>query len=155
MDTLPVIYEPPGPLVPPAPPLQVVAQRSIFRDSSSRTIREIAPGPTLLELAIETGMAELRDDAVHLIGKVVIAVDGNLIERDYWHLVRPRPGRLVNIWVQPSGQREAILIGASLAIGALAIAAPPTLGITSPLLGSLVGAGIAVGGNYDLSRLEL
>src|SRR5690606_30535979 len=104
------------------PPLRVVAQPSVFREPSSRITKTIPHGATLFELVLATRMGELRDGIVHLPGKVVCTIDGNVIAREYWHVVRPRPGRLVNIYLVPRGQREAILIGASLAIGVAAIA---------------------------------
>ena len=47
-----------------APPLQVVAQPSIFREPTKRIYLTVPHGATLLELLLATGMGELRDGIV-------------------------------------------------------------------------------------------
>jgi hypothetical protein len=102
-------------------PIRVVAQPSIFREPSKRIVRDFPHGATLLDFVLETGMGELRDGVVHLPGKVLVTTDGHQIDRDFWHCTKPSPGRLVNITLVPQDQRQAIVIGASLAIGVAAI----------------------------------
>jgi hypothetical protein len=42
-------------------PVHVVAQASIFREPSSRTVMDVPHGATLLDCVLEAGMGELRD----------------------------------------------------------------------------------------------
>ena len=151
MDALHLELEPPVAL---HAPLRVVAQPSLFRELSSRITKTVPHGATLLELVLETGMGELREGVVHLPGKVVCTIDGNPIERQYWHLVRPAHGRLVNIFLVPQDQRTMLIVGISLAIGVGAIFTGGLLaGAGYPILGAVLAGGIAMGGNYALTAL--
>ena len=122
--------EPPPSILLPAP-LTVVAQPSLFRAPSHRRYDVVPHGKTVLELVLDMDMGQINpsptDPTIGIVslplGHVVVTIDGHLIERRYWHCCRPRPGRLVNIAVIPTNQRQAILIGASLALATVVIPA--------------------------------
>ena len=153
MDTLPDL-----PIA--QPPISVVAQRSLFRAPGERDIIEVPyDGATLLDLALRAGMLSLRDDGlIHLppSGRLVIAIDGEDVPRQLWHLVKPKPGHLVNIYLVPQNQRQAILVGASIAIAIAAfytggLAAGAVAPAYSTLAFATTAAVISASGAYDLT----
>lgn len=68
--------------------------------SDARSIVPMAAGPTLAEMLTIAGV-ELPP---HLNAHVLI--DGQLIYREYWRLVRPKPGSMVAVRVIPRGGGE-------------------------------------------------
>jgi hypothetical protein len=115
MDLLPA---PIAEVVPAA--LRVVSQPSLFRAPATRITKTIPHGATLLELVLGAGMGVLRDGVVHLPGRVLVTIDGEEVPRYMWHLVKPKSGHIVNVYLVPQNQRQTILIGATLAIGVAA-----------------------------------
>lgn len=149
MDTLPIADT--LPVLIAQPPIQVVARKSIFRDNSVREHFAVPHGATLLDIAIESKMAEWQDGKVRLPGNVAITIDGDLIERRYWHRVRPRGGRIVNAYLVPANQRQGILIGAAIIIAVASVLTYGAAGAAGyPVLGALGAATISLGGRYEL-----
>lgn len=152
----------------PAQPLHVVASPSLFCAPTKRITETVPPGATLLDLVLQTGMGAWREDGVvHLpgLGRVMVAIDGHVVDRDFWHKCRPKPGTLVEIYLVPQNQRQGIIIGASILI---AVAAIFTGGLAAGAYGPLAGgvyagstaafiagaaasAAVSIGGSHSLS----
>lgn len=138
-------------------PVRVVAQPSLFRAPSERRIKTVAPGATILELILDTGMAELRGavvsmdgtqitgGTVHLPseGRLKATIGGREVPQHLWHHVRPKPGQLVNIYLAPANQRQAIIIGASILIAVAAAASGGALAAPGGALAASIGPGAA------------
>lgn len=99
-----------------------------------------------------------------LVGAVdaVVMIDGHIIYRQYWHLVRPKMGTIVNVRIVPTGGGGKKNPIASLLSIAVMIAAPYLGAAIGAALGgafasaigtSLISAGVSVLGRMAVSAL--
>jgi hypothetical protein len=108
--------------------------------------RRFSVGTTLAELVEQLGGPQEE----HLTP--AIWLNGNQIRPEHFTLIRPKSSALISVAFIPGDSRTAILIGASLAIAALAIAAPPLAGLTAGSLGAVaLSAGIPIGGALGIN----
>lgn len=97
-----------------------------------------------------------------LVGAVdaIVMIDGHIIYRQYWHLVRPKMGTIVNVRVVPTGGKGKKNPIASLLSIAVMIAAPYIgaaiagfAGVTSAIGTALITTGVSVLGRMAVSAL--
>jgi hypothetical protein len=112
-----------------------------------RTARTFTPGLTIADL-----LREFSYDPDTLPARVFL--DDQLIEKAYWHRIRPKAGHLVSVRVIPQGggnqSKDILRIVAMVGILALAIFVPPAIGLAGPMA-LFAGAAIGIVGNLALS----
>lgn len=108
-----------------------------------RTQKQMRPGMSIADMILEFDL-----NPVTLPARVFL--DDCLIEKSYWHLVKPKANHTVSVRVIPeggSGQSKDILrIVAMVGILALAIFVPPAIGLTGAA-GFFATAAIGIAGN--------
>ncbi|MBN8917730.1 MAG: hypothetical protein J0I31_19205 [Rhizobiales bacterium] len=117
----------------------------------------IPHGATIAAIVEEVWRRHLPGATREQLGRAVrVSIDGHLIDPRYWHLVRPRPGRLVVVRVTPGDALKSILgilvtIAAAFVAPMVAGALLPLLGISGATANMIATAGLALMGNMLLN----
>jgi hypothetical protein len=133
-------------------PVMLTAAAHPF-EAGSTTV-PVAEGMTIAEM-----LAFAQPDPV-LAAHAVAFIDGHMIEREYWHCVRPKAGKTVEIRVLPmggggGGGKDTLRTVLSLAVLVTASVVPglQIFAGLSPFQQGLLQAGIAVVGNLAINAL--
>jgi sulfur carrier protein ThiS len=128
--------------------LRVVACPRPF--SVERLSRTVPAGATVAELIHDLGLDP------HAVSARVF-IDDRFIPKDWWARTRPKAGHLVTIRVIPMGggddSNKTVRLVATLAVIAVAIAAPQLAGLEAGLASSLISAGLSIGGSASMLDL--
>lgn len=127
--------------------LKIYASPLPFSNKQIQTIAKL--GSTVEEIVTAVCPPQLMGAN---IGAVVM-INGQRINRKYWHVVRPKLGTVINVRIVPKGGKGKNPLAAILSI-AVMIAAPyiagailgPTLAATQIGIGSLTYGGLLAGG---------
>jgi hypothetical protein len=126
-------------------PVRVIARKRPF--SSDVVERSFEPGVTLNTILSGCG---LDPDVV----PARVCIDGDVIEDAYWETTVPAAGQLVTVRVVPQGgnnqSKDILRIVAMVGVLALAIVAPPALGLVG-ISGAFLTAGIGLAGSLAIS----
>jgi hypothetical protein len=119
---------------------------------AARQVIGMQAGLTLADM-----LDEVQPDPL-LRGYAHISVNGYLIPRKNWRLVRPKAGAEVTIRVVPQdggggGGKDLRTTLLQIAVLALAIATPFALGLQGTLAGALLGAGVGIVGALTIRAL--
>ncbi len=101
-----------------------------------RTMKRLRPGMSITEMLLEF---DLNPETL----PARVFIDDCLIEKAYWHRVKPKANHLVAVRVIPEGGgqgKDVLRIVAMVGVIALAIAAPYLAPVGWGLVGSLSGA---------------
>lgn len=120
--------------------ISVVARRHVCDDGVTQLTLD--PGVNLVDVLEQ---ARVKPE---LGPWLAVAVDGVLVERAHWLATEPPPGSFVTVAIVPRGGggsgNKIIRIVALVAIAALSVAVPASLGLTGTFAGALIGAAIGV-----------
>jgi hypothetical protein len=114
-----------------------------------RTQKRMTPGMSIADMLLEF---DLNPETL----PARVFIDDQLVEKAYWHVVKPKANHLVSVRVIPQGGdgggKDILRIVAMVGILALAIFVPPAIGLAGPMA-LFAGAGIGIVGNLALSSL--
>jgi hypothetical protein len=109
--------------------------------------------PAGLSLAELVEFARLRSDTA-LRTRFVVTLEGERIDRDLWHCVRPKPGTLVIVRAVAEGGDNGLLRSLlSLAVVAIGVFVAPMIAPALGLSVGLVGSAITIAGQLLISAL--
>ncbi len=112
-----------------------------------RTTKQMRPGMTIADMLWEF---DLNPDTL----PARVLIDDCVIEKSYWHVVKPKAHHLVSVRVIPEGGgsqgKDILRIVAMVGILALAIFVPPAIGLTGAV-GLFATAAIGIAGNLAMS----
>ena len=111
-----------------------------------RTTKQMRPGMTIADMLWEF---DLNPDTL----PARVLIDDCVVEKAYWHVVKPKAHHLVSVRVIPEGgsqSKDILRIVAMVGILALAIFVPPAIGLAGPMA-LFAGAGITIAGNLAMS----
>lgn len=121
-----------------------------------RTVKRLRPGMSIADMMLEF---DLNPETL----PARVFLDDCLVEKAYWHCVKPKANHLVSVRVIPEGgggqSKDILRIVAMVGVLALAVAAPYGLGLTAiaegvlvpTWAGSLVTAGIGLAGTLAVT----
>ena len=109
-----------------------------------RTTKQMRPGMTIADMLWEF---DLNPDTL----PARVLIDDCVIEKAYWHVVKPKAHHLVSVRVIPEGggsqSKDILRIVAMVGVLALAIWAPPMLLGLSGAAASFASAAIGIAGS--------
>ncbi len=112
-----------------------------------RTTKQMRPGMTIADMLWEF---DLNPDTL----PARVLIDDCVVEKAYWHVVKPKAHHLVSVRVIPEGGssqgKDILRIVAMVGILALAIFVPPAIGLTGSMA-LFAGAGITLAGNLAMA----
>ncbi len=141
----------PTPTVPHVP--MIVCPKPFSLDG--RTVKQLRPGMSITDMLWEF---DLNPDTL----PARVLIDDCVVEKAYWHRVRPKANHLVSVRVIPEGGgnqgKDILRIVAMVGVLAMAIAAPWAAGLAGATLlstgtvgGALLTAGIGIAGSLAMS----
>lgn len=114
-----------------------------------RTTKQMRPGMTIADMLWEF---DLNPDAL----PARVLIDDCVIEKAYWHVVKPKAHHLVSVRVIPEGgggqSKDILRIVAMVGILALAIFVPPAIGLVGATA-AFASAAIGIAGSLAVSAL--
>ncbi len=112
-----------------------------------RTQKRMRPGMTIADMLLEF---DLNPDTL----PARVLIDDCVVEKAYWHVVKPKAHHLVSVRVIPEGGssqgKDILRIVAMVGILALAIFVPPAIGLTGAAA-YFATAAIGIAGNLAMS----
>lgn len=114
-----------------------------------RTTKQMRPGMTIADMLWEF---DLNPDTL----PARVLIDDCVVEKAYWHVVKPKAHHLVSVRVIPEGGgsqgKDILRIVAMVGILALAIFVPPAIGLVGATA-YFATAAIGIAGNLAMSGL--